>query len=382
MGVRYIDNITILARVNESISLPPFVMARNDDDTFSTVPITWSPSTVDTSVAGEFIFEGTVNGYVYKVLCSVQVGEAKDNPESLFPERIDQFGLPKKDIQTADIPDIDDYQYFKAKVPRNKVEEYQLKQLKEMLADKIVLARDVNHMRNAILALEEYALDLQDQIRALETRVENLEERVETLELKVSDIEDDMVIDGKNIGSGARIFESKVNKKLEMRSLRGRGLAEVYEQGREVIIDVGEPDIPEPTPETGCGSLVEAKRFEVCDSNMDFRTAMADGVLKFSDFFGMKMVKVKNRKDSGGAPFNSMLWVMGSGENVSNMKYAGRMLKGTQNFIMEIKVEAGQYVGIELSNNGGEFYKESYSKIDDEIYGGGSVYTASGARID
>ena len=357
MAIRYIDNVTILADVGEQVTLPSFLIARHDDGSLSTVSVVWSPPIVDTSTEGEFIFVGTVNGYAHKVLCSVQVGRMEDNPSSVFPEAIDTFGLPKKDIQTADVPDIDDYQYFKAKIPRTMVEEYQLKQLREMLADKIILARDVNHMRNAIIEIEKYCHDLQDQLDELEQRVTDLERRVDILE-------EETVVDGRNLGRGAEVFYEKRNRMLEFRTLVGKGDAEVYEEGREIVIDV------QPS-EMGCGFEMNSDKYNTCG---DLPSFLSSGILAFSDYFNFQMVKINGNSSPQGYWY-SLLGVLGMGNNLTQMKNAVRFLKADQSFIVEIKLDDDRFVGMILDNGGGEFYDRRYSEIQNEIYDNIDVYS-------
>lgn len=361
MAIRYIDNITILADVGESVALPSRLIARQTDGSFVTVPVSWKPSTVDTSTEGEFIFEGTVSGYADKVLCSVQVGRMEDNPPSFFPDSLDQFGLPKQDIQTADIPDIDDYQYFKAKIPRTEVEEYQLKQLRELLADKIILARDINHMRNAIIAIEEYCWDLQDQIDALEKRVSELENRVDSLEERVEELEEETIIDGANLGYGERVFRRKntSRRELEFRTLVGGEGIDIYEDGNEIVIEADGSGV-------GCGFDVDGDSFNTCGELPSF---FSSGILALTDFFNFQMVKIVGDRSPTGYWW-SMLGVLGMGTNVNDMRQAVRFLKADNKFLIEYRVRDDKYVGVILDSSGGDFYNESYSLIQEEIYEG------------
>lgn len=364
MAIRYIDNITILADVGESVTLPSKLIARQTDGSFVTVPVSWTPSTVDTSTEGEFIFEGTVSGYADKVLCSVQVGRMEDNPPSFFPDSLDQFGLPKQDIQTADIPDIDDYQYFKAKIPRTEVEEYQLKQLRELLADKIILARDINHMRNAIIAIEEYCWDLQDQIDALEKRVSELENRADSLEERVEELEEETIIDGVNLGHGERVFRRKnrSRRELEFRTLVGGEGIDIYEDGNEIVIEADGSG----GSGVGCGFDVDGDSFNTCGELPSF---FSSGILALTDFFNFQMVKVVGDRSPTGYWW-SMLGVLGAGSSADDMRQAVRFLKADDKLLIEYRVRDDKYVGVILDNSGGDFYSESYSLIQEEIYEG------------
>lgn len=355
MALRYIDNLTILADVGESVALPSTLIARLDDGSLMTVSVNWSPSTVDTSTEGEFIFEGTVSGYAHKVLCSVQVGIMEDNPASSFPEAIDTFGLPKKDIQTADVTDVDDYQYFKAKIPRTAVEDAQLQQLREVLADKIILGRDINHCRNAIIEVEKYCIDLQDQIDALEERVSSLESRMDSVEDRVTTLEEETIIDGDNVGSGdAEVFYRKddSNRELEFRTLTGKGQADVYEDGKEIVIEVDAP--------VGCGYDVKGDSFKTCnnDSNDKFPFYAESDRFGFADYMNSQMVELS----SG---FYSWLFVFGQG-TTGDFDDCVRMVKGDSKFLIEMK-HGDKYIGMELSGSGGRFYDEGYSLMNEQL---------------
>ena len=353
MGLRYIDNLTILARVGEDITLPSTLIARQDDGSFITVSVTWNPSTVDTSTEGEFIFEGTVSGYAYKVLCSVQVGEMEHNPASSFPEELDQFGMPKQDIQTVDIPDIDDYQYFKAKIPRTVTEETQLKQLRELLADKIILARDINHLRNAAIAIEEYCFDLQDQINLLEQRVTDLEGRMDSAEDRITILENETIVDGVNLGSGAEVFRRKNNRELEFRTLVSKEpekIATIDEESREISIGVDTTRFPVPM------GIKNGTQY-----------------LKFKSTFNWQMIKVKIDSQNSGY-YESLLWVLGMGENTDGV-YAARMLKSVNSFIIEMKLANDRFAGFIIDSGGARTFNETYSFINEQSHEGLDVYS-------
>ena len=345
MSIRYIDNITIIADVEEDVFLPQTLTARYEDGSFDEVEVTWNPSEVDTSVEGEFIFVGEVQGYVHDVLCSVQVGKIDTNPPSVFPKHIDQFGLPKKDIQTADIPDIDDYQYFKAKAPRTQTEEYQLKQLRELLYDKIILARDINHLRNATIEIEKF-------IQIMKNRMDDLQDRVKILEKET-------VIDGRNLGDGTEVFYDKEDRELLFRTIKGTGQAEVYGDGDEVIVNVDAP--------VGCGYDVQGDSFEVCGDL--FKLYMGDGIMRFSEFFGVKMVQIKNHDGHDGELYYySPLIILGMGSSIDTMVGAGRILKSDHSIIFEMKLGENQFIGLEIGKDGVGKYDQVTSRINEEIY--------------
>ena len=373
MAIRYIDNVTILATLGESVTLPSVLVARNDNGTMTTVSVKWTPSSVNTSKEGEFIHEGVVNGYVHKILCSVQVGKMEHNPESIFPHKdglLDEFGLPKQDIQTADVPDIDDYQYFKAKIPRTKVEELQLQQLREMLADKIILARDVNHMRNALVNIEKFCYSLEDRIDLLEKRIDVLEDRVDNLEDRVRTLERETITNGRNLGNGAEVFYGKRGRDLEFRTITGGSQVDVYENGDEIVIDV---DI-DTSGGSGCGTDVQGDSFTTCSPILP--ASLGSGILSFSDFFNFQMIKIKGDRSPTGYWY-SLLGVLGSGYD-NDMRNSARFLKGDDRFLIEFKDDGGRHNGIELNNNGGEFYNgESSSRIQAEMYDPINIYSTS-----
>lgn len=373
--IRYIDNLTILCNVDESVSLPHSIVAQMDDYSYKIVTVEWENKPIITNEDGmELIYEGEVEGYFKKVLCSIQVGYQTDNPQSAYPWCIDNFGLQKRDIQTEDIPAIDDYQYFKAKIPRTLVEEYHLKQLREKVADQVILARDINHLRNAVIQLEKYGWILQDQLDELFDRVEDLEDRVDW-------IEENMVIDGDNVGSGAGVFDRKRKRVLEFKTLVGDGL-EIEEGDDELKLIVSDQ---EESGKGKCGVNTLAKTFTTCNGTEEnhFPTKMWDGMFSFSDYFNMQMVKINNYNSASSQPYyHSLLWVLGSGtknpiagnsnfgsDGTESSLFAGRILKSVEKLIFEIKTDNGKYSGFEVGNKAvGIYNNESESKIQAEIY--------------
>lgn len=375
MAKRYIENITIMADLNEVISLPTQVVVLEDSFTYSVAPVLkWTNgdgmvvTRPDTSISGDVVFEGTVTGYVHKIYCSVVVGDLDDNPKSVFPDEIDQFGLSKKDVNTADIPDVDDYQYFKAKTNRTSVEQYQLKQLTEGLASKIILARDINHTRNAVINIEKYCKSLNDKLVALENKVTALESKVDGIESRVSDLEDSVVVSAENVGTGSEVYagsgiSNPIGRKLKFKTLvAGTGIT-IDEAGTEICINADIPEAPEQS-EVGmdnCGSgTFSADNISVCDE-----------YIKFSDYMGIKFVQTEVSK--------SMLMVFGVGDGVAQgMKNAGRIVKGTRNFVMEMKTVNG-FSGIDINGDTGKVnvFENSGSSHVDAVLSGGSAYSSS-----
>lgn len=380
--IRYIDNVTILADVKESVELPNPLVAHMEDGSTRDVYVNWENKPVDTGEEIELIFVGRVDGYALDVLCSIQVGHQTDNPASSFPECIDQFGLPKRDIQTADIPHIDDYQYFKAKIPRTLAEEYHLKQLRELVADQIILARDINHIRNAIVEMQKYMWVLQDLTDALEDRMDAIEDRVDW-------VEDNMVIDGRNLGAGSQVFDLKRDRVLEFRSLlAGEGI-ELRQEEDSIVFDVEEQG----DQGSGvCGVNTKSKSFEIChNNNLTYPLKMEDGMLKFTDYFNFQMVDVENRGWTEGTNsaryYTSLLWVLGSGtkdpidsngnptasHGTDSSLYAGRLLKANTDLIFEIKTGKSTYAGFKVGEQGVGTYESDQSMIQREIYNGRMV---------
>ena len=360
MAIRKIQNLTIFSDLNEQITLPTTVLAVNDDLSQSYESVTWYPTSVDTSVPADLVFVGTVAGYPEKVLLSCIIDGIEESPPSSFPDEIDEFGNPKVDIQTADIPDIDDFQYFKAKYPRSMAEGYQLMQLRELLADKVILARDINHMRNAIIELEKYAKKLADEIEILKARVTKLEQET--------------IINGHNLGSGEGVFESVGNRIMNFKSIKGSGDVNVSSNGSEIDINV---EIPPPT--AGCGINVRAKDFEICENNtiVKFPMRIEDGIFNFTNTgsFSFRMVKLKAGARGN---FNSLLMVLGQGQDGG--RGAGRLLKCGDGFILETQnnTQGNSFSGLEIRASNTNFYhEESSSKINQEIEGSPNIYNMS-----
>lgn len=276
----------------------------------------------------------------------------------MFPDEIDEFGNPKVDIQTADIPDIDDFQYFKAKAPRSAVEGLQLMQLRELLADKVILARDINHLRNAVIEIEKFLRKLSDKVDDLERRVEKLERET--------------VIDGKNLGNGEGIFESVSNRIMNFKSIKGEGGITISSDNSSITIEA--PEEPEPT--AGCGTKVWGDAFEVCDATFPMR--IEDGSFSITDSgaFSFKMVNLI--EDEFNKSYPSLLIVLGQGQN-PNSHGAGRILKTLRGYIFEIKNGVkNEYSGLEVTvDNIGFYPPQSTSKINAGLKGNVDVYDMS-----
>lgn len=361
MSIRKIQNITIFTELNEQgVSLPTELPAIMEDGSVRYIPIeSWTPPTINTSVASDNIHVGSVQGYPSKVLCSVITDGIEENPISSFPSEIDDFGNPKVDIQTADIPDIDDFQYFKAKYPRSVIESFQLMQLRELLADKVILARDINHLRNAVIEIEKF-------LKKLSERVDELEKRVEKLERET-------IINGKNLGSGEGVFKDVANRIMNFKSLVGTGEVTVSSTQDEIEINV---EVPPPT--AGCGIPVKGSSFNIChgsDGDAKFPMKITDGSFDItkSGSFSFKMVDIKP-VGVNNTVLPSLLISLGQGSTpsagVANASGAGRILKCGDGFIFEVKNDDGTYSGLEIRSSVVDWFKNvRNSKVRGELNG-------------
>lgn len=360
MAIRKIQNVTFYAELDENINLPSVMRATHDNGNITYEPVSWYPNTVNTAQAGDFVFVGTISGYVEKVLASVIVNGADENPPSVFPDEIDNFGNQKVDIQTADIPDIDDFQYFKAKYPRSTTEGYQLMQLRQLLADKVILASDINHSRNAIIEIEKYLWTIRDRMDEIEEKINDLEERVKVLE-------EETVIDGKNIGDGIGMFIEKEDRILKFKTIKGTGGITIDETDENVEINAA-PALP---PTAGCGVPVYGKSLEVCDGtpqDVDFPMKITNGSLDITKTgsFSFKMVRLRPRGGVGTAVDRTLLISLGEGQEQG--LGAGRVLKIQSGFIFEVQDKVGyshsSYSGFVVeSGKLPEFYSGKASRL-------------------
>lgn len=387
--IRYIDNITILTNVDEEVELPNPVVAQLDNGAIETVYVEWEDKPIDVTEEAELIYSGRVEGYIPEVLCSIQVGRQTDNPPSSFPECIDQFGLPKRDIQTEDVPHIDDYQYFKAKTNRTLAEEYHLKQLRELVADQVILARDINHMRNAIIEIEKYIWIIQDQL-------DDIFDEIGDIWKVINEILETMVTDGENIGVGTGIFSHKSKNTLNFKTLLGEGI-DIIDLGDEILLEAKAGDDGSGV----CGMNTVAKSFKVCHEKEEFPTIMMDGAIGYTNFFNWQLVDMELWGEHGSSipyvpsllgvfgigieePMDSSGW-NGSGQPPSHgtrsSLYAGRFFKGNTDVIFEIKTGASEYSGFVVGalNKEPEYskgiYKSNVSLIQSQLYEPLDIYS-------
>lgn len=352
MAWKQVQNPTILANLNDNIELPREVYALDIDDNGNTsgwflVTVTeWTDAnnnvvtTARTDVEAEFIYYGKISGYAHTVYCSVVVGDIEENPESEFPtdfedvtdeDKPDEFGLPKQEVRTADMPNIDDYQYLKSKKNRTTWESAQLQKLTELMASKIIMARDVNHVRNAIVNTQEFCLSLR---RAL----------------------DDVVTDGENIGSGegevyAGLTDNDDNfgKKMQFRTIKAGDNINVSTNGDEVEISAEVPEAPDQSSDFCALDPIKARSYDTCSLfyKQDGEGGGADRGA-YIRFGGSKYLGIKVRKAGQTGNAFSMLHVFGMGDGEDQMINAARMFKGRRDFIIEMKTGYLKYSGIHI----------------------------------
>ncbi len=366
MAWKPIQNITLLANEGDRVILPtqtPSIDIDADGNIQNTILVDidfWKDQNDNiitearTDIVAEFMYYGTVRGYPHTVYCSVVVGDSNENPQSEFPtdfrdvkddDKPDDFGISKEEVRTADMPNITDYQYFKAKKNRTTFENAQLQKLTELLSAKIIMARDINHLRNSITNTQEFCLSLK---RAL----------------------DEAVTDGENIGDGeGEVYsgivdnEDNFGKKMQFRTLRAGENIDISTSGDEV-------EISAIIPESGGGEIssnmcsldpIQVKSLKTCSLTHNGQGLSQDNgaFIKFADGLGLKVVRA-------GTSRPSMMIVFGIGDGIENsMVNAGRLYKGVRDLIWEIKYAEGKYAGIRIKGN--------YGKNSTDESGGGII---------
>ena len=73
VSIKKIDDIKVEIKVGDSFTLPAQVEALMSDDSTQEVAISWTPSSVDSSKAGNYEFEGTVEGYSKTVKLKLKI---------------------------------------------------------------------------------------------------------------------------------------------------------------------------------------------------------------------------------------------------------------------------------------------------------------------
>lgn len=287
----------------------------------------------DTSKEVELLYYGSIQGYAHTVICSVVVGDSAENPKSDFPTDIkdvnneskpDEFSIPKQEVRTADMANIDDYQYFKSKKNRTTFESSQLQKLTELMASKIIMAKDINHLRNSVKNTQLFCLSLKKAL-------------------------DRTVTDGENVGNGqGRVYAgltdntSDFGKKMQFRTIKGGKNVSVSTNNDEVIINADGGEI---TSDLCQLDPITAKSYGTCSMYYDDNGDEQNGAYyRFSQFLG-----IKSRKTGGGDDAFSMLHIFGQGDGVDNgMVNAGRIYKGRRDFFIEMKTGTNTYSGIHI----------------------------------
>lgn len=373
MAWKQVQNPTILANLNDNVNLPTEVYAleietNGEISGWFLVPITeWQDingnvvTTARTDKEGEYIYYGKISGYAHTVFCSVVVGDIEENPESEFPtdfrdvteeDKPDEFGVPKQEVRTSDMPNIDDYQYLKSKKNRTTFESAQLQKLTELMASKIIMARDVNHVRNAIVNTQEFCLSLQ---RAL----------------------DEVVTDGENIGSGegevyAGLVDNEDNfgKKMQFRTIKAGENINISTNGDEVEISAEVPDAGDEITNDFCGlDPIKARSYDTC--SLHYKKDGEGGGVNAGAYYrfgGSKYLGIKARKVGETGNAFSMMHVFGLGDGEDKMINAGRIIKGKRDIIIEIKAGERLYCGLQLRGNYGDGH---------ELNGKGEIYTST-----
>lgn len=355
MAWKSIQNISLIVSVDERVTLPKTAIAIDiepdgSSSSIETVNInTWRNNknqvvtTADTSKKGEFMYYGDVTGYPHPVYLSLIVGHNEENPKSKFPkefmvikeeDRADEFGIPKVEVRTADMPNIDDYQALKSKKNKTTFESAQEQKLTELLSAKIIKAEDINMLRNALINTQQFCLSL-----------------VTPFNLTYTDIE--------NVGNGeGRVYADSISnddsfgKIASFRSLKAGNNVSINQDGDNIIInaEVPPPEAGEQSPDfCSLNQPVTAKSFATCGLvHSENSHPMAGGsYYKFADFLGFKTIQVANNPN-----FKSIMHVFGSGDGLDRgMVNAGRIIKGARDFIIEIKTGNNTYSGIQICGN-------------------------------
>lgn len=364
MGIKLVLPLSRMYEIGAVINdIPTRLPVLMDDGNFDVATIThWSPANpngLDTSKAGFHTYTVTVDGAGNNTgLMDIIIGRPEEtNPPSVFPNNIDNFGNPKQDIGTTDIPSIDAYEYLMAKKERHIGEDYSLKQLAELLKPKMVVAATVNLIQNAVVAIEKYLKD---------HPFTNYYNQID------------------NLGRGARVYsgdrDGNEGKIAELRTIRGEGMASAEELRDEIEVFVPDLEAGENIEidkqrdkyiisatggsELDCESHIEVGSVTICPNDItSYITQFTNDGISWGNFW-WKMAQLK------GGDANSLLMQFGVGQNASTRTGSGYMLKGQKTFIIEIKTVAGgktTYEGIELGNGTNEFFSQSRSRIKAEI---------------
>ncbi len=98
VSIKKIDDIKVEIKVGDSFTLPAQVEALMSDDSTQEVAISWTPSGVDSSKAGNYEFEGTVEGYnkIVKLKLKIEPGVSIKKIDDIVVEiKVgDSYSLP------------------------------------------------------------------------------------------------------------------------------------------------------------------------------------------------------------------------------------------------------------------------------------------------
>ena len=239
--------------LEESFTLPTQVPVYNNGNV-SFQNITWDNTDntqVDTTQEGVFMFEGSVEGYSEKILLALQVGEEPSHIDSVFPEEVDNFRLPKFDTLTTNLQDIDDYQFLKIKIPRRMEEQSHIKLLKQRLAEYKIDAKDFDQIESAIVNIEEFVWYLRDkiinrieitekEIEDIEDRIDDIEEEIVNIETSITDMEDSVFTDAENAcNGGASVINSVGDGNLNLKGIRGENNIESRLENGCIVLSLG-----------------------------------------------------------------------------------------------------------------------------------------------
>lgn len=354
MAWRIVENFSLIVAVNEPLVLPVTsvgidIKPDGTNNGWEVVPIArWKNSKgevvtrADTTIKGEFMYYGEVSGYPQPVYLSLVVGHNEENPPSKFPiefmtivdeDRPDEYGVPKREVRTADMPNIDDYQALKSKKNKNTFESAQEQKLTELLSAKIIKAEDINALRNALINTQKFCLSL-----------------VTPFNLTYTDME--------NVGNGeGRIYADSITntdsfgKIASFRSLKSGDNIDIRQDGDNIVInaEIPPPEGGEITNDFCALDPVKAKSFETCDLlyKPNAHALIGGAYYKFADYLGMKTIQVANNPN-----IKSTMFVLGQGDGISNMMInGGRILKGARDLIIEMKTGANTYSGIQICGN-------------------------------
>ena len=170
--------------------------------------------------------------------------------ESVFPEDIDDFGLRKTNTLRGEMVDIEDYQYFMSKLPRLHSEQKRLERLQKLLQNRILMAGDISHYRSAIINIETYIKQLEEEIN---NRLDNLKDTIELIYYNIENIKESItniktIINNwsssgistvnTSCNNGYSIFQNVTEQTLFLRRIRGEGRVDVTDDGDCIHVSV------------------------------------------------------------------------------------------------------------------------------------------------